>query len=193
MSQEMGKRKTAHEAMLIDQYSQLRSDERRDIVGDFLTRSIKDINRLIFKFWDTPDVIELVGEEGKEWETWTGEDLQGDYAIQIVPNSTLPHTKEQYKQKVTQLYQLLQGNPFINLKEMTRVLLDAHEEFDTSKLLLNQPGEAPSMADFRPGQAKMQDEAGQSMGPGSPPTAPAEAAGAPPMIGKGGPSGAPQA
>jgi hypothetical protein len=187
LSQEMGKRKTAHEAQIIDQYTQLRSDERRDIIGDFLVRSVKDVNRLLFKFWDTPSVIELIGEEGKEWEEWTGEDLQGDYAIQIVPNSTLPHTKEQYKKKIQELYQLLQGNPIVNLKEMTRVLLDSYDEFDTSKLLLSQPGEQASMADFRPGQAKMEDEeGGQSMGPGSPPNAPAEAVGAPGLP-KGGP------
>ena len=186
-SQEMGKRKTAHEAQIIDQYAQLRSDERRDIVGDFLERSIKDVNKLVFKFWDTPAIIELIGDEGKEWDTWTGEDLQGDYAVQIVPNSTLPHTKEEYKKKIQELYQMLSGNPLINLKEMTRVLLDSYDEFDTGKLLLTQPGEAPSMADFRPGQAKLMDEApGQSMGPGSPPNAPAEAVGAPGLP-KGGP------
>jgi hypothetical protein len=62
------------------------------------------------------------------------------------------------------LYQTLQGNPFINLKEMTRVLLDSYKEFDTSKLLMTQPGEAPSMADYRPGKAKMQDEGGSEAG-----------------------------
>ena len=186
LSQEMGKRKTAHEAQIIDQYTQLRSDERRDVIGDFIVRAVKDTNKLVFKFWDTPAVIELIGEEGKEWDDWTGEDLQGDYAVAIVPNSTLPHTKEEYKKKIQELYQMLQGNPMVNLKEMTRVLLDSYDEFDTSKLLITQPGE-PSMADFRPGQAKMGDDGpGQSMGPGSPPNAPAEAVGAPGLP-KGGP------
>jgi hypothetical protein len=156
-SQEMGKRKTASEAMIINQYTELRSDERRDIVADFIERSMQDINKLLFKFWDTPDVIKLIGPEGEEWETWTGEDLEGEYAIQITPNSVMPHTKEQYKQKVERLYQMMAGNPFVNLKEMTRLVFDASEEFDTEKLLLQQPGQAPSMADFRPGQAKMQD------------------------------------
>lgn len=188
VSQEMGKRKTAHEAQIIDQYAQLRSDERRDIVADFLERSVRDVNKLVFKFWDTPTVIELIGDEGKEWEEWTGEDLQGDYAIQIVPNSTLPHTKEEYSKKVQMLYQMLAGNPMVNLKELTRILLDSYEEFDTEKLLMHKPGEAPSMADFRPGKAHLYDkeEPGQSMGPGSPPNAPAEAVGA-----EGLPSGGP--
>ncbi len=158
MTQELGKRKTASEAMLINQYTELRADERRDIVADFLERSMSDVNTLVFNFWDTPDVIRLVGPEGEVWEDWTGEDLRGKYAVQIVPNSTVPHTKKEYQQKVEKLYQMLAGNPFVNLKEMTRILLDSYEEFDTSKLLLTQPGEQPSMADFRPGKAKMQDE-----------------------------------
>jgi hypothetical protein len=164
LSQEMGKRKTAKEATLINQYTELRTNERRDIVSDFIQRTVKDVNKLIFKFWDTQSVIELVGEEGKEWATWTGEDLQGEYAIQIVPNSTLPTTQAEFTQKIEHLYQTLQGNPFINLKEMTRVLLDSYKEFDTSKLLMTQPGEAPSMADYRPGKAKMQDEGGSEAG-----------------------------
>ena len=182
MSQEMGKRKTASEAMIINQYTELRSDERRDIVADFLERSIEDVNTLVFKFWDTPDVIELVGQEGEAWAEWTGADLEGKYAVQIVPNSVMPHTKEQYKQKVEHLYSLVAGNPFVSLKEMTRLLFDAYEEFDTEKLLLKQPGEAPSMADFRPGQAKMQDDSpgsqpqpqGQLNMPGSPEAAMAQ-------------------
>jgi hypothetical protein len=159
MSQEMGKRKTASEAMIINQYTELRSDERRDIVADFIERAIQDVNTLVFKFWDVPDVIELVGQEGEAWAEWTGADLEGRYAVQIVPNSVMPHTKEQYKQKVEHLYSIVTGNPFVNLKEMTRLLFDAYEEFDTEKLILKQQGEAPSMADFRPGQAKMQDDA----------------------------------
>lgn len=176
MSQEMGKRKTASEAMIINQYTELRSDERRDIVADFLERSIKDVNTLVFKFWDVPDVIKLIGQEGEEWATWTGEDLEGEYAVQIVPNSVMPHTKELYKQKVEHLFSINAGNPYVNMKEMTRLLFDAYEEFDTNKLLLNQPGvpgDNTSMVDFRPGQAKMADDAptqpeGQITLPGSP-------------------------
>lgn len=176
MSQEMGKRKTASEAMIINQYTELRSDERRDIVADFLERSIKDVNTLVFKFWDVPDVIRLIGQEGEEWATWTGEDLEGEYAVQIIPNSIMPHTKELYKQKVEHLYSIMAGNPLVNLKEMTRLVFDASEEFDTNKLLLQQPGmpgDGTSMADFRPGQAKMQDDSptqpeGQINLPGSP-------------------------
>ena len=179
LSQEMGKRKTAHEAMLIDQYTQIRGDERRDIVADFLGRSIIDINKLVFKFWDAPDIIKIVGPEGEAWLEWTGEDLEGKYAIQVQPASTMPHNKEQWKQTVEKLYQMLAGNPFVDLREMTKILLDSYEEFDTNRVLMQMPGMRPSMADFRPGKAKMQDEGapGESMGPGAPPQSPGEAAG----------------
>jgi hypothetical protein len=156
LSQEMGKRKTASEAMIINQYTELRSDERRDIVADFIVRAIEDINILVFKFWDVPDVIEVVGDEGRVWEEWSGESLAGKYGIDIVPNSTIPQTRQMYQQKIAQVYQSLQGNPVVNLKEATRLYLDSFDEFDTEKLLLVQPGE-PTMADYRPGKRRHQD------------------------------------
>ena len=194
LSQEMGKRKTAHEAEIINQYTELRADERRDIVADFLQRAIGGINTLVFKFWDSTDVIRIMGDEGMAWEEWNGDALQGEYAIQVIPNSTLPHSKEAWQGKIEKIYQTLVGNPFVNLKEITRLYLDSFEEFDTSKILIQVPGETPSMADFRPGDAKMQDDASppQAMppagmpAPGSPPGAPAQA-----VSGPGLPAGSP--
>jgi hypothetical protein len=158
LSQEMGRRKTAKEAEIIDQYANLRSDERRDIVADFIERSISDVNELVFKFWDVPDVIEVIGPDGSAWEEWTGESLAGKYSVDIVPNSTIPQTRDLYRQKVERLYQSVQGNPVVNLREMTALLFDAYDEFDTSRLLLHAPGEAPSMADFRPGKPHRQEQ-----------------------------------
>ena len=158
LAQELGRRKTASEAMLINQYTELRNDERRDIVADFLQRAIQDINRIVFKFWDTPTVVKLVGEEGAEWAEWTGDKLEGEYAIKIVPNSTLPMTKEMHRMRMRQAYMDTAGNPMVDLREMTRVYLDSFEEFDTSKVVLPAPGTRPSMADFRPGKPRYQEK-----------------------------------
>jgi hypothetical protein len=164
LSQEMGKRKTAKEAEIINQYVELRSDERRDIVADFIERSVEDVNVLLFKFWDVPDVIKVMGPEGSVWEEWSGESLAGKYAVNIVPNSTIPQTRDMYRQKVERLYQTVAGNPVVNLKEMTSLLFDAYDEFDTERLIMHQPGEAPSMADFRPGKPHRQGEKEQGKG-----------------------------
>ena len=153
---EMGRRKTATEAMVIKESVELRSDERRDIVADFVTRSIHDINRLIFKFWDTNDVIRLTGPEGAEWQSWNGQFLEGEYALRILSNSTLPSTKQQYQQKVGALSQKYLGHPLINQYELIRLELDSYEEFDTSRLLTQQPNYNQPL-DFRPGQRKEEE------------------------------------
>lgn len=158
MGVEMGRKKTATEAMVIQQNVELRSDERRDIVADFVTRSVHDINRLVFKFWDTNDVIRLIGPEGEEWQTWNGQFLEGEYALRILSNSTLPSTKQQYQQKVGALAQKYIGHPLINQYELLRLDLDSYEEFDTSRLLLTKPNYNQPL-DFRPGQRKG-DESG---------------------------------
>lgn len=162
LSQEMGRRKTATEAIVINQYTEMGGDERRDIVSDFLEKSIRDVNRLVYNFWDQMDVIQLVGEEGQEWVNWNGEMIKGEYAINILPNSTLPASKELYRQKVGALVQQYINDPYINQKELRRLHLDSFEEFDTNKLLLQEPNQMQPMVDFRPGQAKHGEEGGGS-------------------------------
>lgn len=155
LAQQMTGRKTASEAMLIDQYVQIRMDERRDMIANFLERSVRDINRLVFKFWDTESVVKIVGPEGEAWPTWTGEMLEGEYAIRIVANSTLPMSREMYRQKVEGLVGMYRNDPYINQIELRRLHLDAYEEFDTSKILLQQPDPMQLMTqDVRPGKGK---------------------------------------
>ena len=158
LSQEMGKRKTASEAMLINQYTQIRSDERRDIISDFLIRAVYDVNRLVYKFYDSEKVTKLVGPEGEVWISWTGETLEAEYAIRMIPNSTLPVTKDLYRQKVERMIQIHSGNPYVDQKELTRLHLDSFEEFDTNKLLLQQPDMMQPMINFRPGKTKSEGE-----------------------------------
>jgi hypothetical protein len=153
LSQEMGKRKTASEAMLINQYTELRSDERRDIIADFLYQTVKDVNRLVYKFKDTEDIIKIIGSEGEEWANWSGDVFEIESAIRILPNSMLPMTKEVYRQKIERLLQIHAQNPYINQKELTRLHLDSFEEFDTNKLLLQQADVMQPMIDFRPGKS----------------------------------------
>ena len=164
LGQEMGRRKTASEAMIIDQSVKIRGDERRDLIADFLGRAIDDINRLLFKFWDTPEVVKVVGPEGEAFEEWTGAYLESEYALRILPNSTLPESEEQYKQTLTQLYQMLNGDPYVDQKELRRLLLDSYKEFDTNRLLLQQPNEMqPMNMAITPGQAKHGDGSRISM------------------------------
>ena len=162
LSQEMGRRKTATEAIVINQYTEMGGDERRDIVSDFLEKSIRDINRLVYNFWDQKAVIKLVGPEGAEWVEWNGEMLDGEYGISILPNSTLPASKELYRNKVGSLVQQYINDPYINQKELRRLHLDAFEEFDTNKLLLQEPDQTQAMVDFRPGQSRHGEEGGGS-------------------------------
>ena len=165
LGQEMGRRKTATEAGLIEQSVKIRGDERRDLIADFIGRSVEDVNQILFKFWDTPDVVEVVGPEGSGFVPWTGEFLEGEYALSIVPNSTLPRSKEQYKKEVVQLYEVLNGDPYVDQKELRRILLDAFEEFNTDRLLLAQPQDQPGNPYINPGRAKHGNQSQLPAGP----------------------------
>lgn len=165
LGQEMGRRKTAREATIIKENVELRSDERRDIVADFLTRTIYDISKLACKFLDVDDIVRLIGEEGREWDN---KDFSEDmYAIKILSNSTLPMTKDLYRQQLQQLVQMFGQDPLINQVELRRLFLDSFEEFDTSRILLQQPDYTQSL-DFRPGKMKVEGKEQQPAG--MPPT-----------------------
>jgi len=150
LGQEMGRRKTASEALIIKENVDLRSDERRDIVADFLTRTMYDINKLLSIFCDVEEMVKLIGPEGAEWQQDSEE-----YAIKILSNSTLPMTKDLYRQQLQQLVQMFGGDPLINQMELRRLFLDSFEEFDTSRILLQQPDYNQAL-DFRPGQVKVE-------------------------------------
>jgi len=162
MGQELGRRKTASEAMIINQFVQVRSDERRDTIAMFLERSIADINSIVFELWDTPDIIQIIGPNGVAWEEWTGEKLRGKYAVRLLMNSTLPMNKTLYRGEVKELLQMLGQDPNINQRELRRILLDSYEEFDTSRLLLPSPNYDQPLIDFRPGKGQRNEEGGES-------------------------------
>jgi hypothetical protein len=48
------------------------------------------------------------------------------------------------------------GHPLINQTELIRLDLDSYEEFDTSRILLQQPKYNQPL-DFRPGQRQVED------------------------------------
>jgi hypothetical protein len=115
------------------------------------------VNRLVYKFKDTEDIIKIIGSEGEEWANWSGDVFEIESAIRILPNSMLPMTKEVYRQKIERLLQIHAQNPYINQKELTRLHLDSFEEFDTNKLLLQQADVMQPMIDFRPGKSKSEE------------------------------------
>jgi hypothetical protein len=157
--------KTASEAMITQQGSEVRSNERRDHMADVLARILKKFNHYIWDFWTQKRVVEIAGPDyAKYWISYTGEQLRGDYFIQVDADSGLPVTRGLRYEQSMQLFNMLKGHPLINQAELVRTLLQPFEWIDPSyELLMQQPQVAPGTG--FPGMPMELMQAAQGAGP----------------------------
>lgn len=150
--------KTAAESMVVSQANELRTNERKDIVGDVLANIIRKWNQIIFKFWTDEKVIEICGPKGQQyWVEYTGDQLTGEYFLNIDPESGMPMSRMQRAQMTESLLKQFNGDQLIDQIKLRMMVL---REFDTinpeaSSLLLQGPqGMAQDIASQRqPGPA----------------------------------------
>lgn len=116
---------TATEARIVQMASEIRVDERRDMVADLLTDVMEHVNTVIFNHWGVEQVVDVVGPGGVPvWVQFQGKLLkEGHYHIKIDPDSSMPETREAREYRATQLYQLLSKNPLIDPMKLTQYLL----------------------------------------------------------------------
>lgn len=95
---------SAREQMAVERGSEVRVDERRDVMADTLVDMIRKINQTIFKFWTQERVIQVAGADGSvNWVKYTGPELKGEYLIQIDPDAAQPTTKETRRLELAEL------------------------------------------------------------------------------------------
>jgi len=139
-------RRSATEAGIVQQNSQLRTDERRDVLADVLALIMRKVNQIIFKNWTVKRVMRIAGQEGGyTWKEYTGQDLAGEYDYRVEPDDALPYTRETRKTEALLLHQTLQGNPRINQDELLRHLLGSFESAEPGQLIMKLPAEMEMM------------------------------------------------
>jgi uncharacterized protein YdeI (BOF family) len=120
--------KSAAEVMTVREASEIRADERRDIVADVLTRIIRKWNQYIFKYWTKERVIQIAGNDGQMyWVKFTGADLAGEYSLRIDPDAGLPVTRGMRHQSAKELFMLLKDDPLTDQIKLRHMLLQQYE------------------------------------------------------------------
>lgn len=126
---------SASEARAVQQASDIRVDERRDVVADHLTTIIQDLGQLIHRHWTQERVERVAGPFGVPiWVKYSGEMLrQARMELKVDPDSSLPETKELREAKAKETYALLYpasqqpdavyGVPIIDSVKLHRFLL----------------------------------------------------------------------
>tara|TARA_Y100000310_G_scaffold318422_1_gene372456 strand:- start:519 stop:2246 length:1728 start_codon:yes stop_codon:yes gene_type:complete len=139
---------TATEANIVRQASEIRVDERRDVIADVIVDAIEGEHQIVFNHWQQEQVIDVVGPGGVPiWLKFTGPQMRsGQYLTKVDPDSSIPETKQLREQKAVQLYGLLRTNPLIDPAKLTTYLL--HElhgvQFDDMMRVLPAPEQSPS-------------------------------------------------
>ncbi|MBU2249794.1 MAG: hypothetical protein KKD77_23810 [Gammaproteobacteria bacterium] len=119
---------TATEAKIVQMASEIRIDERRDMVADMLVDLVNDWHRLIHTHWTEEQVIDITGPLGvKLWVQFSGKMLRaGSYETTVDPDSSLPETKQLREAKAEKVYMILKENPLIDPQKLTRYFLREH-------------------------------------------------------------------
>ena len=117
--------RSATEASIVNQATQIRIDERRDLVADTIVDLMTGVHTIIFQFWSQEQIIDVVGDDGAvAWIKFTPEMLKrGVYEINVDPDSGLPQTAQLRQQQALQLYPILLQNPYIDKLRLTQFLL----------------------------------------------------------------------
>jgi len=140
--------KTASESMIVAQAFEDRIDERKDIVGDTLIRIIKKWNQFLFRFWSEQRVIQIVSpESGPVWVQYTGDELAGEYMLNVDVDTGMPINRAMKQQMGSQLFQALNGDPLIDQLLLRQIALDQFSMFDprVDRLLQPQMGGVPEL------------------------------------------------
>jgi hypothetical protein len=159
--------RSATEASIVNQATQIRMDERRDAVADMLVDIITQTHEVIFDRWTGEQVLDIVGPGGVQiWVRFQAEELRtGGYNVTVDPDSTLPETKQVREAKAAQVYQLLRQNPLVDPHKLTSYLLRNFHGPDFDDMMVS-----PQEAEQQKMQA-MQAMAG-GMAPGMSPSTP---------------------
>jgi len=159
---------TATEAQIVQLSSEIRVDERRDILADMITNVYSSIHRVIFNHWSEKEVIDISGPGGVPlWVEFTGEMLsQGSYEIKVDPDTTAPATRGAREAKAVSVYNILKENPLIDPIKLTQYLLRELHGVDYDDLMRGLPqdaGASPS-SPLNVGQLGQVMQQGQRLG-----------------------------
>ncbi len=140
---------TMGEVQTVQRSTDIRNSERRDIIGDVTRRILRKWNQFVFSFWKEDRVIRVVGEDGVgHWKTYTGDELRGEYFLNLDIEQGQPISNGVKLQMATQLLQMFNGDQMVDQVKLRQILLRQFDQVDPEVpflLLPMQPGFAQAM------------------------------------------------
>ena len=113
--------RSATEAMIVNQATQIRTDERRDTVADVLVEFTEHLNHVILTQWEGEQLVSIIGPEGQQvWVQFKTSDIKSlEYDVKVDPDSSVPETREIRLAKARELYQVSRQDPAMDKRIAT--------------------------------------------------------------------------
>ena len=128
-----GGRKTATEVSRVARASQLRMSRRGVSVRNLYLDVMKITNGIIFKHWNLPRYVELLGEEGaRTWKQVRGKDLQGQFSYKV--DLVDEEFERAQKFEAMQIYSMFSQDPSVDPNELRAYLTGNVNDPDFSRI-----------------------------------------------------------
>lgn len=122
-------RHSANEAVIANQASEQRMNRREDALAVLYEQLGEKLARVIFGFWKTPRMVQIMGQTGAaQWTSFTGTQLKGDYTYEVGFSSEPVETKQGRVNKALQFYQVLIQDPTVDPIALRQYLIRAINE-----------------------------------------------------------------
>lgn len=117
--------RSATESRIVAAATQIRMNERRDMVADLLTDTITHILHIALRNLKGPQVMDIAGTGAET--TWLRVDAELlrnlSYDVHVDPDTSIPETRAIREQRAIQVYGLLKSNPLVDPEKLTTYLL----------------------------------------------------------------------
>jgi hypothetical protein len=128
-------RRTATEASLVGQGSDIRMGRKWTILKDFYTDAMRKINSIVFQYWRLPKVQKILGDDGvARWVSFTGNDIKGEYAYEISFVNSFEENPQQRAMRALQLYSSLSQDPSMDQTELKKFLVRNINDPDITRI-----------------------------------------------------------
>jgi len=114
---------TATEANKIQAGADVKTEEKRDIVKDFMVDMVRKLNQILKVYVDEPIATEILGSKGTKWLNWTKADIQGEFIEDVDIYSGMPFSVLEDRRQALEMFSLTQQDPFFDPLEVRKELV----------------------------------------------------------------------
>jgi len=128
-------RRTAQEVYTVERHAMRRTTRRENCLKSAYVDTARKLMQIVFTFWRTPRVIDIVGEGGiKKWTQFTGDEIRGEYDYDAMLSEEPSTGPTERRQEAINHYLLLREDPSVDQVALREYLKRAYNDVNFGSL-----------------------------------------------------------